>query len=165
MPPLVRDLFLEQDGQPRGIAEQGWIGLVLPDFEREFDRADTGRIGAMRVAIGPALVLTGRHHPLHTPDIIRHPRIMEQGARPHRRARPDPDRDRRHDRGAPRRPWRTNCSAIEDQLLADDQAPDTRALITMRRLSARLHRMLGGLRIALARLDGDPALPPGFSRR
>jgi hypothetical protein len=72
MPPLVRDLFLGQDVHPRGVAERGWVGLVLPDFEREFDRTDNGRIGALRVGIGPNLVLTGRHHPLHTPDIIRH---------------------------------------------------------------------------------------------
>jgi Mg2+ and Co2+ transporter CorA len=162
VPPLVRDLFLSQDGQPRGIAEQGWIGLVVPDFEREFDRADTGRIGAMRVAIGPALALTGRHHPLHTPDVIRHRATWSKAIDP--AAALDLILTAIGDTISARAQTVANeLLAIEDQLLADDQAPDTRALITMRRLSARLHRMLGGLRIALARLDGDPALPPDLS--
>jgi zinc transporter len=132
---------------------------VVPDFEREFDRADTGQIGAMRVAIGPALVLTGRHHPLHTPDIIRHRLAWSSTLDPATAL--DLILTAIGDTIAARAQTVANeLLAIEDQLLADDQAPDTRALITMRRLSARLHRMLGRLRVALTRLDGDPVLPP-----
>lgn len=168
VPPLVRDLFMAEDVQPSGIAEKGWIGLIVPDFEREFERADTGRIGALRVAIGPALVLTGRRHPLHTPDIIRHRAALHGNLDP--AAALDLILTAIADTIAARaQTVATELLAIEDQLLADEQAPNTRALIAMRRLSARLHRMLIGMRVALARLDGDPALPealgPGISRQ
>lgn len=158
MPPLIRDLFLGQDAHPRSSAERGWIGLVLPDFEREFDRADTGRLGALRVVIGPNMVLTGRHHPLHSPDVIRH-RAAWSSAIDNAIALEiilaviaDTVSERAQT-------IQSELLVMEDQLLADDQAPDTRALISMRRLSARLHRILGGMRIALAGLDGNPVLP------
>jgi zinc transporter len=162
MPPLVRDLFLGQDVHPRGVAERGWVGLVLPDFEREFDRTDNGRIGALRVGIGPNLVLTGRHHPLHTPDIIRHRAAWSSAI----------DGTIALDlimaaivdtMAARAQTVATELLAIEDQVLADEDTPDTLALIAMRRLSARLHRMVAGMRIALAGLDRDPALPPGLA--
>lgn len=163
IPPLVRDLFLGQEMQPRGITENGWIGLVLPDFEREFDRADTGRIGALRVAIGPTQVLTGRHHPLHTPDIIRHRAAWSSAIDPP--AALDLILSAIADTVATRaQTVATELLAIEDQFLADEHAPDTRALIAMRRLSARLHRMLAGLRMALLRLDGDPLIDPALGQ-
>lgn len=162
MPPLVRDLFVGQDVHPRGIAERGWVGLILPDFEREFDRADNGRIGALRVAIGPGLVLTGRHHPLHTPDIIRHRAAWSSAI--DITVALDIILSAIADTVATRaQTVATELLAIEDQVLADEQAPDTRALIAMRRLSARLHRMVAGMRIALTGLDRDPALPAGLA--
>lgn len=159
LPPLIRDLFVSQDAHPRGNAERGWIGLVLPDFEREFDRADTGRLGALRVVIGPNMVLTGRHHPLHSPDVIRHRAAWSSAIDSPiafeiiLAAIADTVSERAQT-------IQSELLVMEDQLLADDQAPDTRALISMRRLSARLHRILGGMRIALAGIDGNPALPP-----
>lgn len=161
LPPLVHDLFVGQDVEPRGLIEGGWIGLILPDFEREFDRADTGRVGALRVVVGPHIVLTGRHHPLHTPDIIRHRAAWSSAIDPAMAL--DLVLSAIGDTVSARaQTVATELLAIEDQFLADEQAPDTRALIAMRRLSARLHRMVSGLRIALARLD-DPDLAPVFA--
>lgn len=161
MPPLVRELFVGQEVHPRGSTERGWVGLVLPDFEREFDRADTGRLGALRVAIGPGIVLTGRHHPLHTPDVIRH-RAAWSSAIDGVVALDIILSSIADTISARAQTIATELLTMEDQLLADDQAPDTRTLIAMRRLSARLHRMLGGMRIALIGLDGEPALPLQF---
>src|SRR6187402_2940253 len=70
LPADVQALFLASDEQPRTLGVKDAMALVLPDFQREFDRDETERIGALRVALRPGLMLTGRHHPLHTPDIF-----------------------------------------------------------------------------------------------
>jgi Mg2+ and Co2+ transporter CorA len=53
--------------------------------------------------------------------------------------------------------------AVEDQLLADEQAPDTRALVALRRMTARLHRMARGMHMALFRAADDPLLDPAWA--
>lgn len=159
LPPEVHALFTGLEAQPRAVAEQGFVGLVLPDFEREFDRNDTGRIGALHMALGPALALTGRHHPLHTPDIIRH-RAAQADAIDAATALDLVLGAITATLGERTRSIATELLAIEDQLLAEDEAPDMRALVTMRRLSARLHRMAGSMRAMLLRLDADTQLPP-----
>ena len=72
LPADIQALFLSSEEQPRALGIKNAIGLVLPDFQREFDRDETERVGALHVALRPGLMLTGRHHPLHTPDIFRH---------------------------------------------------------------------------------------------
>jgi len=71
LPPLVRDLMLSKDDVQRAIVQKGSIGMVLHDFERDFDIDQTNRIGALHVAIGPTMIVTGRFHPLHSADIVR----------------------------------------------------------------------------------------------
>jgi len=41
-------------------------------------------------------------------------------------------------------------------------APDTRALVTLRRLTARLHRMASGMHMALFRAMEDPSVDPTY---
>jgi Mg2+ and Co2+ transporter CorA len=162
LPDAIQAMFLSSDEQPRAHAMRGALALVLPDFEREFDREETERIGALHVALRHGLVLTGRHRPIHTADVIRH-----------RTAQLDT-----LDAGvaldlilgslADTLALRTaavmsELVAVEDQLLADEQAPDTRALVALRRMTARLHRMARGMHMALFRAADDPLLDPAWA--
>ena len=161
LPADVQAVFLASDEHPRVIGSRRAMALVLPDFQREFDREETERIGALRIAVRPGLMLTGRHHPLHTPDIFRH-----------RAAQAD---DLSVDSAlcmvlqtlSDSLVTRTASAmsellALEDQVLADEHVPDTRALVTLRRLTARLHRMASGMHMALFRAIEDPAIDPTY---
>ena len=133
------------------------MAMVLPDFQREFDREETERIGALHIAVRPGLMLTGRHHPLHTPDIFRHRAAQAEDL--------NVDSalalvlgtltDSLTIRTASAM---SELLALEDQVLADDHVPDTRVLVTLRRLTARLHRMTSGMHMALFRALDDPAV-------
>lgn len=161
LPLEVQALFLSRDEHPRVLGSRRAMAIVLPDFQREFDREETERIGALHIAVRPGLMLTGRHHPLHTPDIFRH-----------RAAQAD---DLNVDKAlglvlgtlADSLVTRTASAmsellALEDQVLADDRVPDTRALVTLRRLTARLHRMASGMHMTLFRASEDPAVDPTY---
>jgi zinc transporter len=160
-PDPLRDLFLASDAQPRAVVARGALALLLPDFQREFDREETEQIGALHVAIRHGLVLTGRHHPLHTADVIRH--------RAAQAAHLDAAKalelilaslaDTLQTRTAAAM---SELVALEDQLLADEEAPDTRVLVTLRRMTARLHRMARSMHMVLFRAAEDPAIEPAW---
>ena len=157
LPADVQALFLSTEEHPRIIGSRRAMGLVLPDFQREFDRVETERIGALHIALRPGLMLTGRHHPLHTPDIFRHRAAQAEDL--------SVDSALRLVLGtlADSLAGRTASAmsellALEDQVLADDHAPDMRALVTLRRLTARLHRMASGMHMALFRAIDDPSI-------
>jgi len=157
IPADIQALFLSSEEQPRALGIKNAIGLVLPDFQREFDRDETERVGALHVALRPGLMLTGRHHPLHTPDIFRHRAAQTETL----------DADSALDLilGSLLDTLALRTTSIlsellglEDQILADESVPDTRALVQLRRLSARLHRMANGMRFVLSRASEDPAI-------
>jgi len=161
LPADVQALFLSNEEHPRVLGSRRAMALVLPDFQREFDRLETERIGALHIALRPGLMLTGRHHPLYTPDIFRHRAAQAE--------------DLTVDSAlalvlgtlADSLTARTASAmsellALEDQVLADDHVPDTRALVTLRRLTARLHRMASGMHMALFRAIEDPAIDPTY---
>ncbi|WP_116089896.1 CorA family divalent cation transporter [Sphingomonas crusticola] len=161
LPADVQALFLASDDQPRALGQHGALALVLPDFEREFDREETERIGALRVALRPGLMLTGRYHPLHTPDIFRHRAAQAEtldasGAL-----------ELILNSLADTLALRTGAVlsalvGLEDKLLADQDTPDTRALVSLRRLTARLFRMAGGMHTTLMRAVEDPSIGAAF---
>ena len=161
LPADLQALFLSSDDQPRALGTKDSLALVLPDFQREFDRDETEQIGALRVALRPGLVLTGRHHPLHTPDIFRH-RAAQADALDAAGAL-----ELILDSLADTLALRTASAlsellALEDRILADQNVPDTRALVTLRRLTARLHRMASGMYTALYRASEDPTIAPAY---
>jgi zinc transporter len=161
LPDDIQALFLSSDDQPRALAVQGALALVLPDFEREFAREETERIGALRVALRPGLVLTGRYHPLHTPDIFRHRAAQAQTLDAASAL------DLVLNSLADTLALRTGAVlsallALEDKLLADQDTPDTRALVSLRRLTARLFRMAGGMHTLLVRSVEDPLVGPTY---
>lgn len=163
LPPDIHRLFVSQETGQRAIVADGMIGLVIHDFERDFDHMDTGRTGALHVAVGPGLMLTGRYHPLHTLDVVR--RRIDAGAPVGDAAAAlellfgaigDTIEEQVQDVTA-------GLLAAEDELLSDGMAPDTRALITVRRRCTQLHRTIMSMRSALSRIDGAPGLPAEFA--
>ena len=161
LPAELAAIFTESDDQPRAIVWRGSIGLVLPDLERDFDSVETGRIGQLRIVVRPGLLITGRYRPLATPDQMRarldtgNPADAASALDLALTALADTI-DERTDRIL------SELLALEDQILADEDTPDTRALVAMRRLSARLHRMAGGSRAAVHRIEADPTLTPAL---
>ena len=162
LPSDVQALFLSSDDQPRALAMHGALALVLPDFEREFDREETERIGALRIALRAGLVLTGRYHPLHTPDIFRHRAAQAQTL--DAASALDLILNSLADTLAVRTGAVLSALlALEDKLLADQGTPDTRALVSLRRLTARLFRMAGGVHTILVRGVEDPSIGRDYS--
>ena len=155
LPPAVLKLFTTQGMEQRGLVEGGYVALVLHDFERDFDWDDTGRIGALHIVAGPGLILTGRFHPLHSADAIRK-RIaggflLEDTASALGLAL-DALADTLEERVLK---VTHGLLAAEDDLLSDGSSPDTRELITLRRLCTQLHRTVVGMRTTLMRMEGE----------
>ncbi|HEY0270313.1 MAG TPA: CorA family divalent cation transporter [Sphingomonas sp.] len=159
LPPPLHALMLARDGHPLFVAAQGAIGLVVHDFERGLDPDTIGRIDALHVVLTPDLLVTGRYKPLYTADLMR--ARLEAGAEV---------------RDAPSAlgfllgalvdsfakltlDLSTQLLAAESDLMSDDIVPDTRELIGARRRSAQLHRMIGGLRAVLQRMEREPGVP------
>ena len=157
LPSALHALLAAHDIQPQLVVARDVAALVLQDLERDFDRSETGRIGGLRIALGPGLVLTGRHHPLLTPDAMR--QRLEAGADVRDAAQAfDLILACLGETIATRTAEMTDrLLGAEDELLAD-RPPDTRMLIAVRRLSTQLHRMTTASRAALHRLDGDAAI-------
>ena len=159
LPPAVRDLLLSPDTHQRALVDDGAVGCVLHDFERDFDVADTARVGALRIALTSSLMLTTRLHPLRSADIAR--LRLEQGA-----AGIGPAQALELLVGA----ITENVADISRMLSADVQRaeeafldghhpPVARDLIGIRRRAAQLHRLLLGMRSVLQRLEQDDELP------
>lgn len=161
LPAEVQALFLSSDEHPRVLGSRRALALVLPDFQREFDREQTERIGALHIAVRPGLMLTGRHHPLHTPDIFRH-RAAQADSLNVDSALSLVLQTLSDSLVARTASAMSELLALEDQVLADEHVPDTRALVTLRRLTARLHRMASGMHMALFRAIEDPAVDPTY---
>jgi Mg2+ and Co2+ transporter CorA len=160
LPEAVRDLLLSPEGHQRALVEGGFVALVLHDFEVDFGKDETSRIGALRVAIGPGLMITARHHPLHAADIVK--RRIDAGARPVGAAEALDLLVTAIASIAARstQAMTARIQASEDALLSDGWEPDPRDLVAWRRRSVQLHRQLSGIRGVLLRLEEDEELPP-----
>lgn len=159
LPAGVMALMLSRDAQPRAMIERGVVGLILQDFERDFDATDMNRLGTLHIALGPKLMLTGRYHPLQSPDIVRQ-RIGAGSAV----ADPAEALDLAmacivDSVAAIVLDTTTELMTAEDELLAGYEAPEMRELVGLRRRAAQMHRMIGGMRATLRRLEVDAELP------
>jgi zinc transporter len=159
LPPSVHAMMLAASAPPGYVIERGVLGLVLHDYERDFDHVSSVRLAGLHVALTPNAIVTGRYRPLHSGDLFRE--RLEQGPaidtpvaalelllgtiiESHRMLVLD---------------LTTQLLEAEEELVVHDQAPDTRDLITARRRAAQLHRLAGSLRATLQRVDRDPAVP------
>lgn len=159
LPAPVRDLLLSPDVHQRALVEAHAVGCVLHDFERDFDVEDTGRVGALRVALTPDLMLTTRTHPVRSADIAR--KRLERSAAP-----PGPAQaldlligaitENVTDIG---RNLIVRIQHAEDLFLEGRDPPGARDLIHIRRRLAQLHRLLSGMRALFQRLEEDEGLP------
>lgn len=159
-PPEVHQLLVGHENHPRAVIDDGVVGLVLQDFERDFDSADADLVGALHIAIAPHLIVTGRYRPVRSADMLR----QRLGRAP---ATPDPAAalalvlDSLATTFADlSRGLAMDVQAVEDDFLHENGAEAGRALLAVRRRSARLHRMVSGMRAVLHRLEDDADLPP-----
>lgn len=157
--PQIRDLLLAPDTHQRALVDGGCVGCVLHDFERDFDIADTDRIGALRIALTPSLMLTTRLHPLRSADIARG--RLERGG-----AATGPAQALDLLVGAITgniadiaRSLGNDVQQGEDAFLDGHHLPDARDLIRIRRRLAQIHRLLTGMRGVFQRLEEDEELP------
>ena len=149
-------VLLAADNAQHGVAEGETIGLILHDLELDFAGGEP-RVGVLRMAIGPTMIVTARHHPIQCAEtvksridagaVIAGPAealnlIFEAMAEGFRAINTDLE---------------AQVQAIEDELLKDHPSPDSRAFTTMRSLMVRMHRLFAGARAALRSLDEHDA--------
>ena len=159
LPAGVLRLFTTQEKEQRGLIEDGYVALVLHDFERDFDWDDTGRIGALHIVAGPGIMLTGRFHPLYTADVVRERiagGLMLEDTASALTLLLDALADTLEERVLR---VTHGLLAAEDELLSDGASPDTRELITLRRLCTQLHRTAVGMRATLMRMESERGVP------
>lgn len=159
LPAAVRELLLTPDTHQRALVDSDTVGCVLHDFERDFDVADTARVGALRIALTPSLILTTRLHPLRSADIARN--RLERGA-----AATGPAQALDLLVGAITeniadisRTLSADVQRAEDAFLDGHHPPTARDLIGIRRRLAQMHRLLSGMRSVFQRLEEDEELP------
>lgn len=159
LPSGLKELLLSTERHQRAVVDRDYIGCVLHDVEREFDRIDAERTGALRVALGPRLIVTARHHPLRSADIVR--AKIERGAVVRAPAEAlalavasiiDHVTDVARDQSR-------QIEQFEDQLLDQPGQFDHRRLIDIRRRTVQFHRLLSGMQAVFRRLELDEDLP------
>jgi len=159
LPPEVRDLLLSSDSHQRSVSQNDCVGCVIHDFERDFERTQTDRVGAVRIALTPRMIVTTRLHPVRSADIVR--RRLEAGARPEN---PGAALDLMvgavtQNIGDMARSIEREVQAAEDNFLDGHHTQSSRELISVRRRIAQLHRLLDGMRSVFQRLERDTDVP------
>lgn len=161
LPHGVRELLLATDTHQRSVVEGDGIGCVVHDFERDFEKSHTDRVGAVRIAVTTHLVVTTRLHPLRSADITR--RRLRAGARPE-----SPGAALDFLVGAICENISDLTRSLEQELQATEDAflegrdPTSRNLMGLRRRLAQIHRLLDGMRNVFKRLERDDDLPPAL---
>lgn len=159
LPEAVRELLLSSETHQRALIDQGTIGCVFHDFEREFDISSTNRLGPFRIAVTAQRIITVRLHPMRCADALR--RELTGGAAI------DGPGDAldlvvnviAENAAQVGEALSVQVQAAEDALLEGRTPPSTREMITMRRRLAQLHRMIDGMRRVIQRLEHDAELP------
>ena len=159
LPAGVKELLLSADNHQRALVDDGVVGCVLHDFERDFELTEISRVGVLRFALAPSLMITARLHPIRSADLVR----------------------QKLQRGAPvasapaaldllvgtisemvariGRDISVEVQKAEDAFLDGHHPPGARNLIGIRRRLAQLHRLLDGMRAVFRRLEEDEELP------
>jgi zinc transporter len=158
LPAEIAELLLSHETHQRALIEGGVVACVIHDLERDFDVEDTARVGALRIVLAAGLIVTARHHPLRSADLIR--ARLERGA-----AIADPaaaldiviDTIVGIASGVARQ-LSAAVQAAEDRFLDELDVPTTRDLIGIRRRLAQLHRLAEGMHDVMTRLERDDDL-------
>ncbi|WP_395328640.1 CorA family divalent cation transporter [Novosphingobium sp. BL-8H] len=159
LPAAAREVLLSQDRHQRALVDPTTVAWVLHDLERDFDSDDTGRIGALHMALTPNLIVSARHHPIGSADIVYRrlsaggmvitpPRAVDLMASA-----------LLENFGRVIARLSSEVQGAEDALVEDRQAPNSHRLMDVRRRLAQLHRMLDGMKSVFRRLELDSDLP------
>jgi Mg2+ and Co2+ transporter CorA len=159
LPETVCELLLSPETHQRALIDQGVIGCVFHDFERDFDISSTNRLGPLRIALTGTRVVTVRLHPMRAADALR--RALTNGAGV------DGPADAlellvgviAENAAQVAFALSTQVQAAEDALLEGREPPTPRDTIAIRRRLAQLHRMVDGMRRVIQRLEQDAELP------
>lgn len=159
LPAGARELLLSQDNHQRALVDGDAVCCILHDLERDFDVRDTARVGALRVAITPGLIVTARLHPLGSADIVR--RRIRDGVRVDGAAAALDLLIGAISQNieAVIRDLSVDVQAAEDAFLDGHHLPTSRQLLDIRRRLAQIHRMLEGTQRVFRRLEQDDDLP------
>ncbi|MES2495919.1 MAG: transporter [Pseudomonadota bacterium] len=158
LPDDVKELLLASDNHQRALVDEGVVGCVLHDYERDFEQRST-QVGAIRLALTPDMMITARLHPIRSADNVRnrltHGRRIEE---------PSDALDLLvttivEGLSTEVRDLSTEVQGAEDAFLNDFNSPTARGLIAIRRRLAQLHRMLDGMSAVFRRLEQDEELP------
>lgn len=158
LPGAIKELLISQEPHPRMLIEHGVVGLVLEDFERDFEPAGATGIGALHVAIGEFLVVTGRLHPLRSADVVRG-RLTKANVADGASALALLLDSMSGLFATTARDLAIEVQTAEDEFLNGNAAAMGRVLVHLRRRAARLHRLVGGMRGTLHRLENDVDTP------
>jgi zinc transporter len=163
LPEDMRELLLGPEQHQRAQVSDGWLGCVLHDVERDFDRLDTERTGVLRLVLGERIIITARHHPLRSADLVR--RHIERDGMPVRGPADALDLAVSaivENVSAVARAQEKVIEILEDDLLDEARAFDHRRLIHLRRRIVQFHRLLNGMRAAFRRMELDEDMPPAL---
>lgn len=159
LPRPLREMLLSSERHQRALVEGGYVGCVLHDVERDFDRLDAERTGVLRLALGPQVMVTARHHPLRSADIVR--THIERDGVPVQGPAQALDLVVSaivENIGGVSRDQAAQIESFEDALLDHPESFDHRRLIHIRRRVVQFHRLLGGMSAVFKRLEMDADL-------
>lgn len=160
LPLAARDVLLSQDVHQRALVDRETVACVLHDFERDFDVRDTGRVGALRVALTSKLIVTARVHPIGSADIAKRRLTESEVIDGPARALDLMVSAILENIGRVIANLSAEVQAAEDALVEDRLPPSGRRLLEIRRRLAQLHRLLEGMQSVFRRLELDQELPP-----
>lgn len=160
LPEPVRELLLAPDTHQRALVDGECVACVLHDFERDFD-VDTERVGALRLALTPGMMITTRSHPLRSADIVRN-RLERMNTCDAPQALDLLVAAITENIANVSRGLSAQLQHEEEAFLDGHYAPTARDLLKLRRKLAQLHRLLAGMRGVFHRLELDEDLPPAL---
>jgi Mg2+ and Co2+ transporter CorA len=159
LPDAIKDLLLSPETHQYALIDDGIVGCVLHDFERDFDSLDVTRVGALRFALTSSLMITARLHPIRSADLIRQKLTRGPAIESAAAALDVLISTVSEGIATTARQMSIEVQGAEDAFLDGHHPPTPRELIGIRRRLAQLHRMLDGMRAALRRLEEDEELP------
>ncbi len=159
LPDDVKDMMLSQDSHQQAMVQDGVIGCVLHDFERDFEQSEDPPIGALRFALTSTMMITARLHPIRSADVIRNKLSRSRGMEDPAEALELLIGTITEGIATRVREQSITVQNAEDAFLDGRDAPTSRGMIEMRRRHSRVHRMLDGLRAVFRRLEGDEDVP------
>jgi Mg2+ and Co2+ transporter CorA len=159
LPSAIKEMLLSTDSHQRSVIEDGVISCVLHDFERDFERADTSRVGTLHFALTPTAMITARLHPVRSADLMRDK--LAHGAAVFE---PAAALDLlvctiAEGMAATTREIGVAVQQAEEDFLDDHDPPTARHLIGIRRRLVQVHRLLADMRNIFHRLEDDEDLP------